>query len=1204
MYEDLAIQIWQKNKKILSYGEIDHLLQILQKQKPQFKKISFFGQEHKWNSGEDSDELTPQGVIILLRVYDEKENINKSLKIFFIDHFYCSLFVEEIFHLFQRANSLIRKDLILQIFDVYHLKFNDKCNIYFVIEQEDVYSNLNELYQLYKQNEKQINEIMQTAINYCQECTTIKLKLQSKKLSFPQQFLKYFYFSNTQNGDLKIKLNVLANEIFTNPNEEQEYLYDSYSSSSASQSQYKIEDISNQLSKLLINLKKLEVIKSEDLIQTIKSQSYSLLKHHDLQLFEIICQHPKYDDFELIEYDEEFVILAAKIQGQRFYLKFEKFSCLKEAEQQLNEYHVYYDALNNMLMPIENIEIIMLENNFVYLIVEEKIIPYQSQIQKQKQKHQAQNEFNIFKSNSKKEEEKNDKITYYNTLEFIVQNQSDAKIDQLRILQIIVQLIRFIYRLHKNQIYHGKISASNIIVFIPIQFNQKNPDIYFQNPLFLRQKAKQKANIKDFENDKDDISLIIFSLIHSIYSSVIDVKALKQFKVAMYSYFDQLHMSQDSQQECQMQNENSQIFFYIKKLEDLFGVFEQIYKFQLDDKHVKLNKKWMISVNKFNDAKRQFGYYVFYNNYEQDEANQFEQDEFYSDSSSDSSYGIFKSKYDQCNSPHVFELNIEKIKYDFESHIDSRGIDKIQSMSKNNNLKSLSLKGYKFQNVYSIFHCIYKDQQDQNSRVHLENLLKNCSKLKKLKLEVTMDECDLFDLSGIKNMKELEFIRLKFWSFLNYSLRNQEKGTEPMKQQFCDFLEIFQVIRNIKVIDIHPFGILISSFQHIDFDWFFEKQKLVYDYVSGQLIKEPDENKQIKYDSISVENFNTDFYLNDRRVQQLIRNKDEEVNDLNRVVNNFYLAFQNQEQEIVGLSKQKLIQKLSVFLNENKYFSCTAFRMLENDKQLLVLEFQNIFDISIGNFQVYLQFNGQTDLAISSFKCKSQERFKCCQHNQFQIFKVDLIHRWVQCEYETNIKEELFNSSLFQVMKTVLVSEKTQLEKVQDEVQKQNQNFEKTEQIAENKFDQQFQNKNLENKQLKQLQIFQKNQYVSAQSCRHLDSMLYQIAIYQNQLNLQKLTIYFDYCDTIFKNLTTSNDFFKFSYYNQNSLLELNIKIYFFEEIKQIKPVFLNNFRRHIEEAKSLVKIAIDANQLKARIIKRHLCKLKRLVCVGYFKAK
>ncbi|EWS71440.1 hypothetical protein TTHERM_001126428 (macronuclear) [Tetrahymena thermophila SB210] len=700
-----------------------------------------------------------------------------------------------------------------------------------------------------------------------------------------------------------------------------------------------------------------------------------------------------------------------------------------------------------MLVPIENIEIILLENEFVYLLVEEKILPYQSQIQRQKQKTQVQNQFNNFQSSSKKEEEKNDKLTHYHTLEYITYSTSDAKIDQLRILQVIVQLIRFINKLYKNQIYHGKINASSIIVFIPIQFNQKLPDIYFQNPLFLRQKDQQKTFVKDFENDKDEINLIIFSLIHSIYSSVIDMKALKQFKREIYRYFDNLHVSQIIQQEFQMQSESQQIFFYIQKLEDLFGVFQQIYKYQLEDKHVKINKKWMISINKYIDTKKQFGYYVYNDNYGEEEINQFEEDDFYSDSSSDSSYDIFRSKYDQCNNPHVFELNIEKIKYDFESHIDSRGLEKIQSMSKNNNLRSLSLKGYKFQNVFSIFYCVYKDQQDQNSRVHLENLLKNCNKLKKLKLEVTMDECNLFDLSGIKNMKELEFIRLKFWSYLNYSFRNQEKGIEPMKQQFYDLLEIFQLIRNIKVIDIRPFGILISSFQHIDFDWYFEKQKLAYDYISDQLLQEVDQNELKNYDSKLIENANLEFYLSDIRVQQLLKNKKEEANDLKRVSDNFFLVFQNQQHETVELSKQNLIQQLTVFLNENKFFSCTAFRMLENDKQLLVLEFQNIIDISVGNFQVYLQYNGQIDLG---------------------------------------------------------------------ELQQQKQNFEKVESKSENNSDKQLQN--------------------------------------QNQ--------------------------------------------------QQVKPLFYRNFRRHIEEAKSLVKINIDVNQNKARTVKRQLCKLKRVVCVNYFKAK
>lgn len=88
------------------------------------------------------------------------------------------------------------------------------------------------------------------------------------------------------------------------------------------------------------------------------------------------------------------------------------------------------------------------------------------------------------------------------------------------------------------------------------------------------------------------------------------------------------------------------------------------------------------------------GYYYEDDDDEEDE-NEFI-DNFYSDSSSESYYGQFKSKYDQCLQCGVFELGLEKIKYDFENHIDSGSCSIIKSMSKNSQIKSLYIKGFKF----------------------------------------------------------------------------------------------------------------------------------------------------------------------------------------------------------------------------------------------------------------------------------------------------------------------------------------------------------------------------------------------------------------------------------------------------------------------------------------------------------------------------
>lgn len=41
-----------------------------------------------------------------------------------------------------------------------------------------------------------------------------------------------------------------------------------------------------------------------------------------------------------------------------------------------------------------------------------------------------------------------------------------------------------------------------------------------------------------------------------------------------------------------MENEENDVNFYLKKLNDVFLIFEGIYKNNMPDKYIKINKKW------------------------------------------------------------------------------------------------------------------------------------------------------------------------------------------------------------------------------------------------------------------------------------------------------------------------------------------------------------------------------------------------------------------------------------------------------------------------------------------------------------------------------------------------------------------------------------------------------------------------------------
>ncbi|EAR86149.2 hypothetical protein TTHERM_00873650 (macronuclear) [Tetrahymena thermophila SB210] len=323
------------------------------------------------------------------------------------------------------SKQFLRKDLIYQIYDSYYL--DNKQNFYiFELEypEESFFSQLNN-YQdqpVFKSAIEKLKEffseqfldlgdyfpifcINNLKINLFDLCkyqkyffnkiTNISKKQRYKvKEQFDLQalnqipiclhFTQFQEFQPKQKQQITNQGQIMLVEYDNNQQEqENENLQDDISQDSVEdelQLQLQLDEEFNQEQYILnqINSFKNAIflkIKKENLLEKIKEFYSDILQYHSEQLFLLIQQHPKYDYFQVLSYDIDYVELKILQNKTWKTLLIKKFNCFQKAQDEENLINLQANIIQNAI----NTEIIVLEKHF-YLLTEYKY--FRNQFQK------------------------------------------------------------------------------------------------------------------------------------------------------------------------------------------------------------------------------------------------------------------------------------------------------------------------------------------------------------------------------------------------------------------------------------------------------------------------------------------------------------------------------------------------------------------------------------------------------------------------------------------------------------------------------------------------------------------------------------------------------------------------------------------------------------------------------------------------------
>ncbi|EAR99227.3 hypothetical protein TTHERM_01186290 (macronuclear) [Tetrahymena thermophila SB210] len=125
------------------------------------------------------------------------------------------------------------------------------------------------------------------------------------------------------------------------------------------------QDLVNQL--LDFNERILITIKKENLIDKIKEFYSDILNYHNEDIFSLIQQHPKYDDFEVLSYNSEQFKLKCKKDNDMRILLVKKFSCFQKIQEEEKLINQQSSIINNLIVTE-----IILQEKYSYLLVEQK----------------------------------------------------------------------------------------------------------------------------------------------------------------------------------------------------------------------------------------------------------------------------------------------------------------------------------------------------------------------------------------------------------------------------------------------------------------------------------------------------------------------------------------------------------------------------------------------------------------------------------------------------------------------------------------------------------------------------------------------------------------------------------------------------------------------------------------------------------------
>ncbi|KAL4483135.1 hypothetical protein ABPG74_019161 [Tetrahymena malaccensis] len=447
--------------------------------------IEYFKPEFKFKSFVKGTINFISNLLCHVSVFDQREQKEKILIVFKSTN-------NTSFMLFQKMMSYqFRNDFVLNLLDQYYL---DPKKHFYIFEMENYQMTLDQFIQLNQLNMEIFKPLITQITQYLSSVCNLEIGQPRNGLyplgGFQQIYHKIydnmspFYVNVISPNMIEVKINLINNninvrssfyrnnpELFENNQQKQSPCIQSVNNEMYAErlncldcfrNQFQVSEIVKELfSKVYIKIQK------QDLSNLIKQKFHNILNFHPLEIFEIIQQHPLYEEFEIKNVHSDSFELKVKKRDQIIILKAQHFIKLSDASEIDARYQHIIEQNNISSTFIHSAQVITEKCN--YILLEKQFI------------EDLQKENNLFE------------IKYTNN------NQ----------LSILNDIIDFCYDLFQKNVIVKNIDPQSILIKIDQQYpfqqqNQlqpQNQNIFglLQQPQQLFPQNQQEQNLINFQ---------------------------------------------------------------------------------------------------------------------------------------------------------------------------------------------------------------------------------------------------------------------------------------------------------------------------------------------------------------------------------------------------------------------------------------------------------------------------------------------------------------------------------------------------------------------------------------------------------------------------------------------------------------------------------------------------------------------------------
>ncbi|KAL4484734.1 hypothetical protein ABPG74_019911 [Tetrahymena malaccensis] len=307
-----------------------------------------------------------------VKIFDEKLKIKKLLVIFKS----CFLTEKELEAIQDIFKCFLRQDLILNLYDQYFL---DPDSRFYVFETEcfDLTSNI--LSQNYKISNAQIQKIIKKQKDYIFQLLDIQKNDNEDDCSEDSQYLKEVYINQINQNQIQIKFNLfdffeqiksLAQDISSQPVLHSAQSVEWYQKQKKTEIEENIYFISSEQLQFYEENAFLQVSK-QNFMDKLSQVNKRIFQYHSIDIFEIVSQHPQYENFEFIFSSSSHFKFRIQKAKTNIVLYGIKFKTLKEAQDEENQYKILINLQGKLKSNIIDTQVFQLVD-FTYLLLEEK----------------------------------------------------------------------------------------------------------------------------------------------------------------------------------------------------------------------------------------------------------------------------------------------------------------------------------------------------------------------------------------------------------------------------------------------------------------------------------------------------------------------------------------------------------------------------------------------------------------------------------------------------------------------------------------------------------------------------------------------------------------------------------------------------------------------------------------------------------------